>query len=78
MDDLDAISDAAAAGMGLAWLPTWLIRDRIASGELVPVLQHLGAEEFNTSAIWPQAPFLPSRVRVLIDALAARLPAMMG
>ena len=51
MDDLDAISDAATAGMGLAWLPTWLIRDRIASGELVPVLQHLGAVEFNTSAI---------------------------
>jgi len=78
LDDLEAISDAAAAGMGLAWLPCWLIRERVASGELVRVLDDRSATEFNSSAIWPQAPFLPSRVRVLIDALAGRLPAMMG
>jgi DNA-binding transcriptional LysR family regulator len=78
LDDLEAISDAAAAGMGLAWLPCWLIRARVASGELVRVLDNRRAAEFNSSALWPQAPFLPSRVRVLIDALAARLPAMMG
>ena len=78
LDDLEAISDAAAAGMGLAWLPCWLIRARVASGELVRVLDNRSATEFNSSALWPQAPFLPSRVRVLIDALAARLPAMMG
>jgi DNA-binding transcriptional LysR family regulator len=78
LDDLEAISDAAAAGMGLAWLPCWLIRERVASGELVRLLDNRSATEFNSSAIWPQTPFLPSRVRVLIDALAARLPAMMG
>ena len=78
LDDLEAISDAAAAGMGLAWLPCWLIRARIASGELVRVLDNRNATEFTSSALWPQTPFLPSRVRVLIDALAARLPTMMG
>jgi DNA-binding transcriptional LysR family regulator len=78
LDDLEAISDAATAGMGLAWLPCWLIRARVASGELVRVLDNRRAAEFNSSGLWPQSPFLPSRVRVLIDALAARLPAMMG
>ena len=77
LDDLEAIGDAAAAGLGLAWLPCWLIRERVARGELVRLFDGPAAE-FTTSALWPRAPFLPLRVRVLIDALAARLPAMMG
>jgi DNA-binding transcriptional LysR family regulator len=77
LDDLEAIGDAAEAGFGLAWLPYWLIRRRIAAGELVPLFDDPAAE-FTTSALWPKAPFLPLRVRVLIDALAARLPAMVG
>ncbi|WP_252405676.1 LysR substrate-binding domain-containing protein, partial [Escherichia coli] len=32
LDDLDAIADAAAAGMGLAWLPSWLVRERLRAG----------------------------------------------
>ena len=76
LDDLEAMCDAAAAGLGLAWLPCWLIRSRVAKGELVR-LDYLPKSEFNSSALWPRTPFLPSRVRVLIDALAARLPGMM-
>jgi len=78
LDDLEAMCDAAAAGLGLAWLPCWLIRSRIAKGELFTLLDDLPKFEFNSSALWPRTPFLPSRVRVLIDALAARLPEMMG
>lgn len=77
LDDVEAIGDAAAAGLGLAWQPCWLIRSRLASGELVRLFDD-PAFEFTTSALWPRAPFLPMRVRVLIDALAAELPAMMG
>ncbi|WP_159593608.1 LysR family transcriptional regulator [Chelativorans xinjiangense] len=78
LDDLEAISDAAAAGLGLAWLPCWLIRSRVAKGELVRLFDELPATEFNSSALWPQTPFTPLRLRVLIDALAAQVPSMMG
>ncbi len=78
LDDLEAMTDAAIAGMGLAWLPCWLIRPHVASGELIPLLPDIPAAEFNSSALWPQAPIVPSRVRVLIDALAASLPGMMS
>jgi DNA-binding transcriptional LysR family regulator len=77
LDDLDAIGDAAAAGMGIAWLPCWLVSKRVAAGELVRVLDRLPGHELASHALWPQAPFLPSRVRLLIDALATRLPGMM-
>lgn len=32
LDDMDTIADAATAGMGLAWLPLWLIKERIEAG----------------------------------------------
>lgn len=78
LDDLEAMMDATVAGMGLAWLPCWLIRSHVASGELVPLLLDVPAMGFSTSALWPQSPVVPSRIRVMIDALAAELPAMMG
>ena len=74
LDDLEAIADAAAANFGLAWLPCWLIRDRVRTGELVPVLSDAPRLELESYAVWPQSPRLPMRVRLAIDALAAELP----
>jgi DNA-binding transcriptional LysR family regulator len=73
-DDLEAMADAAAAGLGLAWAPCWLIRDRVRAGELVRVLDDIPGLVFDIHAIWPQTPHLPLRVRLAIDALAAELP----
>ena len=73
-DDAEAIADAAAAGHGLACLPNWLIRDRVRSGTLIPVLEDVPSLEIVTRALWPETPHLPLRVRLAIDALAAALP----
>ncbi|MFK8253324.1 LysR substrate-binding domain-containing protein [Ancylobacter terrae] len=73
-DDLETIADAAEAGHGLAWLPCWLIRDRVRTGALVPLLADLPRLVFKTHALWPQSPYLPLRVRLAIDALAEKLP----
>ncbi|MDW5315093.1 LysR family transcriptional regulator [Rhizobium sp. PL01] len=77
LDDLDAIADAATAGMGVAWLPSWLIRERVATGLLVPVLTDQQAHVFDNYALWLRTPHLPLKVRVAIDALAAALPKVM-
>jgi DNA-binding transcriptional LysR family regulator len=76
-DDLEAIADAAVAGMGLAWLPCWLIRGRGASGELVRVLEDWPGAVFDIYTVWPQTPHLPLRVRVAVDTLAKALPKLM-
>ncbi|WP_062111795.1 LysR family transcriptional regulator [Aureimonas sp. AU40] len=73
-DDLEAIADAAEAGYGLAWLPCWLIRDRVRSGALVALLESVPRSVFATHALWPETPHLPLRVRFAIDALAQALP----
>lgn len=74
LDDLDAIADAAAAGMGLAWLPCWIIRDRIQEGTLLPLLPDQPGFLYDSYALWLQTPQLPLKVRLAIDALAAELP----
>jgi DNA-binding transcriptional LysR family regulator len=74
LDDLAAITDAVVDGFGLAWLPCWLIRDRVRAGKLVPLLLDSPRMIFETHALWPEAPHLPLRVRLAIDALAAALP----
>jgi DNA-binding transcriptional LysR family regulator len=73
-DDIEAVADAAEAGHGLAWMPSWLIRDQVRSGTLIPLLRDVPSIVFVTYAIWPETPHLPLRVRFAIDALAAALP----
>jgi DNA-binding transcriptional LysR family regulator len=76
LDDLEAITDAAVAGLGLAWLPCWLVRTHLEAGRLEQVLAHQPGLVFDTHLLWPRAPHLPLRVRAAIDALAAGLPGM--
>jgi DNA-binding transcriptional LysR family regulator len=77
-DDLDAIADAAAAGLGLAWLPSWLVRERIDSGALVALLPDEPCYVYDCHLVWLQTPHLPRKVRLAIDALAAALPKLMA
>ncbi|MGH6806115.1 MAG: LysR family transcriptional regulator [Ensifer adhaerens] len=77
LDDLEAIADAATAGMGLAWLPSWLVRHRINAGVLVEVLQEEPGYVFDNYALWLRTPHLPLKVRLAVDALAAAMPKAM-
>ncbi len=77
LDDLEAIADAAVSGIGLAWLPSWLVRQRIDSGALVEVLQEEPGYRFDNYALWLRTPHLSLKVRLAVDALAAALPKAM-
>lgn len=78
MDDLQAICDAALAGHGLAWLPCWMVIKEIQQGDLVPLLKQAPDVRFDIHAVWQQTPHLPLRVRIAIDMLVKRLPAVMS
>ncbi len=77
LDDLEAIADAAAAGMGIAWLPYWLVRERIQAGGLIHLLPDQPAFLYDAHALWLKTPHLPLKVRFAVDALAAALPKLM-
>ncbi len=78
MDDLDAIADAATLGAGMAWLPYWLVSDRIRAGALVHLLPEQPPFLYDAYAVWQQTPHLPRKVRIAVDALAEALPGMMS
>jgi DNA-binding transcriptional LysR family regulator len=77
LDDLAAIADAAAEGLGLAWLPCWLVRERVQRGELVRVLSDRPGIIFKAHAVWPRTQHMLPKLRVVIDKLAAGLPRIM-
>lgn len=77
LDDLDAIADVATAGMGLAWLPSWLVRERVEKDALVQLFPAQPAFLYDAYALWLQTPHLPLKVRLAVDALAAALPKLM-
>ncbi|AZO81160.1 MULTISPECIES: LysR family transcriptional regulator [unclassified Bosea (in: a-proteobacteria)] len=77
LGDLGAIADATTLGMGLAWLPSWLVCEQLNAGGLVELLPEEGRLPYDVHALWLQTPHLPPKVRVAIDALALELPGLM-
>ncbi|WP_448952787.1 LysR family transcriptional regulator [Labrys neptuniae] len=77
-DSLDAIADAAMAGVGLAWLPCWLVAERVRNGDLIRVLTDHPGLVFDVHAVWPRTPLLPMRMRAAIDFLVANLSRLMS
>lgn len=78
LDDIQAVADAAVAGVGLAWLPCWLMAKHARAGQLKPVLGSSDVLAPEIHAVWPQSRYMPSKTRVAIDALVAGIPRMMG
>ncbi|WP_340117912.1 LysR family transcriptional regulator [Pelagibius sp. 7325] len=76
-DDLEAIADAAAGGVGIAWLPRWLVRERLEAGSLVDLLPDQAGFFYDCHALWLPGPQMPLKVRLAVDALAAALPRFM-
>jgi DNA-binding transcriptional LysR family regulator len=77
-DDLQVITDAAVAGMGLAWLPCWLMAKHEKANELAMVMDCDIVLATEIYAVWPQSHYLPSKTRVAIDALVAEIPGKVG
>ncbi|MBB3610578.1 LysR family transcriptional regulator [Rhizobium sp. BK602] len=73
-DNLETIVDAAVAGMGIAWLPDWLVREHLRDGRLVTLLDEYPSTSLDTFAVWPDTQHLPKRLRLTIDTLVSNLP----
>jgi DNA-binding transcriptional LysR family regulator len=74
LDDLETIADAAVKGAGLAWLPCWLVGERLRKKQLTLVLRDVPRYGNEIFAVWPQNKHLPSKVRTAIDVLVEHIP----
>lgn len=78
VDDLQAVADAAIAGVGLAWLPSWLIAHYALRGQLQAVLPSDREQPAPIHVIWPTAAHMPAKTRCAIDALVAATPSCLA
>ncbi|GAA5233397.1 LysR family transcriptional regulator [Verticiella sediminum] len=67
-----ALLDWALDGLGLAWRSMWEVRQDLARGRLVTVLDEHAAPPNAIYALLPQRKHLPLRVRVFVDFLRQR------
>ncbi|WP_028100411.1 LysR family transcriptional regulator [Pseudoduganella violaceinigra] len=74
LDDLQAIADAAARGMGLAWLPCWLVAPYVNRGELQVLFDCGEMEASRMHLVWPHTPYMSAKLRVAIDTLLEVTP----
>ena len=72
-DEMDVVREAVAAGMGIGILPLYLAADALRKGQLVPLLRQFQfVPESAIYLVYLPNRTLSSRVRALIDFLAAR------
>lgn len=69
----DALAELAVRGLGIAILPDFIAAEHLQLGELVSVLDAFEPPLLGIHALLPSNRYLPHRVRVLIDFLAAEL-----
>lgn len=73
-NNLEALHSACRAGLGIAWLPSFLTTTDLQTGCLVPVLEEYTEPDAGGGIfiLRPETAFLPYRTRSLIDFLADR------
>lgn len=73
LDSGEALRDATVAGLGIALLPDFLVKDDLAGGRLRQVLPELQSGEVNIVALYPDKRLLEPRVRRFIDLMTEEL-----
>lgn len=71
----DTMRFACLAGVGIAPVPDWLVREDIRRGDLVEVLSDWSHVESGVYAVYPSNRQIAGRVKVFVDRLAHQLKA---
>jgi DNA-binding transcriptional LysR family regulator len=69
----DLLRKVAVEGMGICALPEFIAADDLAAGRLQAILTGFEAPALTLWALWPARRFVPAKVRVFVDYLAACL-----
>jgi DNA-binding transcriptional LysR family regulator len=72
-DNVLAAKAAAISGMGVAVLPTWMLKEEIQSKRLVRVLPTWVAPPLDVNVAWPAGGYRPRRVQALVELLTNEL-----
>ena len=69
-NNIIVLSEVARSGLGIAVLPLFCVRDDLASGRLVPILEAYRVESRDLLAVYPPNASMPKRISEFVDFLA--------
>ncbi|WP_454692354.1 LysR family transcriptional regulator [Achromobacter aloeverae] len=72
-NNMEALHQAVVAGLGIGYMPDFLVRDALATGTLRTVLDHCPGAQGQFSIVWPSSRHVSPKLRVFIDFAAQRL-----
>ncbi|MGC5698654.1 LysR family transcriptional regulator [Pseudomonas sp. NFXW11] len=72
-NNLEALIHAATQGLGIAYVPEFVVCSALADGSLVAVLDDYQVERGKFSILWPSSRHLLPKLRVFVDFLSQRL-----
>ncbi|WP_042300456.1 LysR family transcriptional regulator [Paraburkholderia kururiensis] len=72
-NNMEALRGAVIAGFGIGFVPDFLVRDALACGSLVSVLNDLAIAPGQFSVLWPSSRQLSPKLRVFVDFMCERL-----
>lgn len=78
MNSLEGIRRAALDGMGIGYLPSWMVQEHLRSGALRALLAGHAAPPTPVNALYSADRLLPLRAAVFIDCIAAVFAATPG
>ncbi|GGC66765.1 LysR family transcriptional regulator [Undibacterium terreum] len=70
---IEAITYALLQGEGLAFLPTFIVRDELEDGRLVTVLDDYMDQTVTFSLLWPASRYASPKLRVFIDYMVENM-----
>ncbi|GAA0574115.1 hypothetical protein GCM10008997_23700 [Halomonas salifodinae] len=69
----EALIDVARAGLGIACLPDYMVREIINRGELITVLDDHIEHQGTFRIMWPSSKYMAPKLRVFIDFMVEEL-----
>ena len=72
-DDTTLTLHAVRAGMGIAFMPSWLVDEDLASGKLVKMLPDYASPPVTLFAVYTSRQYMAPKLRSFIDFLGERL-----
>jgi DNA-binding transcriptional LysR family regulator len=77
-DSLDALLHVVQDGRGIACLPDFAVRDGIARGRLVSLLDTYMTETITFQVLWPSSKQMSPKVRAFVDFVINHFPHLLG
>ena len=74
---IDPLLDLAISGAGIAAFPDFLVRDALAAGTLLPILDGEVKQSGIMSVLWPASRYRVPKVRAFVDCIAKHVGAEM-